>query len=93
MVEITIDEITQDPLTYLNRVQVGESFVVLKSGAPIAQINPVQSRPKMTLANAIALSNPAILQEKIHTEALDINSDEIWHDVRDRTPVSDELRW
>jgi antitoxin (DNA-binding transcriptional repressor) of toxin-antitoxin stability system len=73
MVEITIEEIAQDPLTYLHRTQIGESFIVMQAGKPIAQINPVQSQPQMTLANAIA-----ILQDKIHTEALEINPDEIW---------------
>jgi antitoxin (DNA-binding transcriptional repressor) of toxin-antitoxin stability system len=88
MVEITIEEIAQDPLTYLHRTQIGESFIVLQAGKPIAQINPVQSQPQMTLANAIA-----ILQDKIHTEALEINPDEIWKDVRDHTPAPDQPRW
>jgi antitoxin (DNA-binding transcriptional repressor) of toxin-antitoxin stability system len=41
MVEITIEEIAKDPLTYLHRTHVGESFVVLQAGQPIAQINPI----------------------------------------------------
>jgi antitoxin (DNA-binding transcriptional repressor) of toxin-antitoxin stability system len=41
MVEITIEEIAQDPLSYLHRTQVGESFIVLQAGKPIAQINPI----------------------------------------------------
>jgi antitoxin (DNA-binding transcriptional repressor) of toxin-antitoxin stability system len=88
MVEITIEEIAQDPLAYFDRTQIGESFVVLKAGKAIAQINPVQANLKMTLANAIA-----IVQEKMSREELDPDSDEAWDDVRDRTPVSDEPRW
>jgi antitoxin (DNA-binding transcriptional repressor) of toxin-antitoxin stability system len=41
MVEITIEEIAKDPLTYLHRTHIGESFVVLQAGQPIAQINPI----------------------------------------------------
>jgi antitoxin (DNA-binding transcriptional repressor) of toxin-antitoxin stability system len=41
MVEITIEEIAKDPISYLHRTQVGESFVVLQAGQPIAQINPI----------------------------------------------------
>jgi antitoxin (DNA-binding transcriptional repressor) of toxin-antitoxin stability system len=88
MVEITIEEIAQDPLTYLDRTQIGESFVVLKAGKAIAQINPVQANPKMTLANAIA-----IVQEKMSIEELNTDSDEAWDNVRDFTPMSDEPRW
>ena len=86
MVEITIEELTQDPLTYFSRTQVGESFVVLKAGKPIAQINPIQS-PSMTLADAIA-----IVQEKMSAIELDPDFDDNWDNVRDRTPVSDEPR-
>jgi antitoxin (DNA-binding transcriptional repressor) of toxin-antitoxin stability system len=88
MMEITIEELTQDPLTYLSRTQVGESFVVLKSGKPIAQINPVQSHPKMTLAEAIT-----IIQTKVSAEELDPDFDNNWDNNRDRTPVSDQPRW
>jgi hypothetical protein len=35
MVEITIEELAENPLTYFSRIQVGESFVVLKV-TPIA---------------------------------------------------------
>jgi antitoxin (DNA-binding transcriptional repressor) of toxin-antitoxin stability system len=84
MVEITIEELAENPLTYFSRIQVGESFVVLKAGKPIAQINPIQS-PSMTLADAIA-----IVQEKMSAES---DPDfENWDDVRDRVAVSNESR-
>jgi antitoxin (DNA-binding transcriptional repressor) of toxin-antitoxin stability system len=91
MVEITIEEIAKDPLTYLHRTQIGESFIVLQAGQPIAQINPIPTQPKMTLANAIA-----IIQEKMNAADLNHSPDKTWDDwdnVRDRTPVSDEPRW
>jgi antitoxin (DNA-binding transcriptional repressor) of toxin-antitoxin stability system len=87
MVEITIEELAQDPLAYLSRIQVGESFVVLNAGKPIAQITPVQE-PSMTLAEVIA-----IVQEKMSDTELDPDFHDNWDDVRDRTPVPNEPRW
>jgi prevent-host-death family protein len=39
--EINVDEIKQDLPTYLQRVQAGETFVIVKSGKPLAEIKPV----------------------------------------------------
>jgi antitoxin (DNA-binding transcriptional repressor) of toxin-antitoxin stability system len=87
-VEITIEEIAKDPLTYLNRTQVGESFVILKAGQPIAQISPIPPTSKMTLAQAIAT-----VQEKMSADASDTDLDNAWDAVRDCTPVPHEPRW
>jgi hypothetical protein len=48
MVEITIEEIAKDPISYFHRTQVGESFVVLQAGQAIAQINPILSNQTPT---------------------------------------------
>jgi antitoxin (DNA-binding transcriptional repressor) of toxin-antitoxin stability system len=69
---------TDPPLAYLSRTQVGESFVILKSGKPIAQISPVQSHPKMTLTDAIT-----IVQTKM-SEELDSDFDNNWDNNRDQ---------
>lgn len=44
--------------------------------------------PKKTLVDAIAQ-----LRRNMSAEELDPNSEDIWKDVRDRTPVSNEPRW
>ena len=41
MITISIDEIQRDLLGYLDRVQAGETVVVLHEGQPVAQIEPV----------------------------------------------------
>ena len=40
MVEITVEEISRNLSAYLQRVQAGESFVVLQAGTPIARFMP-----------------------------------------------------
>ena len=46
------------------------------------------SKPKMTITDAIAE-----LRRNLSAEDLDPNADDIWENVRDRTPVSGEPRW
>lgn len=43
---------------------------------------------KFTLAEAIAQ-----FREQTIAEGIEIDPEEIWGDVRDRTPVSDQPRW
>jgi antitoxin (DNA-binding transcriptional repressor) of toxin-antitoxin stability system len=41
MVQITLEEVSNNLLSYLQRVQAGESFVVVAAGQPIAEIKPL----------------------------------------------------
>ncbi|KAM3091281.1 type II toxin-antitoxin system Phd/YefM family antitoxin [Phormidesmis sp. 146-35] len=41
MVEITIEEMSEDLPMYLRRVEAGESFVVVAAGKAIAEIKPI----------------------------------------------------
>jgi hypothetical protein len=45
-------------------------------------------KPTMTITDAIAE-----LRRNMSPEELDPNADDIWANVRDRTPVSGEPRW
>ena len=45
-------------------------------------------KPKMTITDAIAE-----LRRNMSPEELDPNAEDIWENVRDRTPVSGEPRW
>jgi antitoxin (DNA-binding transcriptional repressor) of toxin-antitoxin stability system len=45
MVQVNIDEIERDFSTYLQRVEDGEVFVIIKAGRPMAEIKPVHSLP------------------------------------------------
>ena len=44
MSTITIDEIRRDLTGYLQRVKAGETFLVIDSGQPVAEIKPVTQR-------------------------------------------------
>ena len=41
MITISLDEIQRDLLGYLQRVQAGETFVILQADKPVAEIKPV----------------------------------------------------
>ena len=53
MVQITVEQISGDLLTYLQRAQAGESFLIISAGKPIAEIKPApemkQLQPKTAL--------------------------------------------
>lgn len=51
-------------------------------------LNPPNPPQKPTLADAIAQ-----FRHNMSAEELDPNAEDIWQDVRDRTPVSDEPLW
>lgn len=44
MVNVTVDEIQQDPLKYLRQVEAGETLVIVRSDQPIAELRPIVSR-------------------------------------------------
>ncbi len=39
--KVNVDEIKRDLPTYLQRVQAGETFIIVKSGKPLAEIKPI----------------------------------------------------
>ena len=43
---VSEEEIKQDLLTYLQRVEAGETFVILRAGRPMAEIKPATSISK-----------------------------------------------
>jgi antitoxin (DNA-binding transcriptional repressor) of toxin-antitoxin stability system len=44
--QVTEEEIKQDVLAYLRRVEAGEAFIIVKGGKPIAEIRPIFSASK-----------------------------------------------
>jgi len=42
-IQVTLDEITHDPQTYLNLVEAGQTLVILKTGKPVAEVKPLVS--------------------------------------------------
>jgi antitoxin (DNA-binding transcriptional repressor) of toxin-antitoxin stability system len=42
VVQVSVDEIKQDLLTYLRLVENGETVVIIKTGKLVAEIRPIQ---------------------------------------------------
>ena len=41
MLNVTVDEIQQDPLKYIRQVEAGETLVIVRSSQPIAELRPI----------------------------------------------------
>lgn len=41
MSQVNLDDLQKDLPAYLRRVEAGESFVILRSGKPVAEVKPV----------------------------------------------------
>jgi antitoxin (DNA-binding transcriptional repressor) of toxin-antitoxin stability system len=82
MTKITIEEITENVRNYLQRVQAGESFVIFQADQPVAKIISAKSEGILEAFDAF--------RSRIVSEGIDLDSDEIFADVRDRTPTLEE---
>ena len=45
IVQVSVDEIKRDLLAYLQLVENGETFIIVRTGKPVAEIRPVFSSP------------------------------------------------
>lgn len=45
MIRVSVDEIEGDLGAYLQRVKQGESFILVHSNKPIAELRPIQESP------------------------------------------------
>ena len=41
MAQVSIDDIQRDLATYLQRVEAGETLVIVRAGKPVAEVKPV----------------------------------------------------
>jgi prevent-host-death family protein len=44
MIQVNVDDIQQDLSAYLQRVEAGETLVIVRAGKPIAEVKPVAPR-------------------------------------------------
>ena len=44
MVQVSIEDIQRDLSTYLQRVEAGETLVIVRAGKPVAEVKPVVPR-------------------------------------------------
>ena len=74
MVQITVEQISGNLLAYLQRVQAGESFLVISAGKPIAEIKPALEVSPLQLKTALERFQSLELvgcmdgQELLHTD-------------------------
>ncbi|MCT7962958.1 prevent-host-death protein [Laspinema sp. D1] len=85
MNKVTLEEVSQNLMNYLQRAQAGESFVIFQANQPIAKIS--SAKPEGTLEAFDAF------RARILSEEIDLDSDEIFADVRDCTPTPEEPCW
>ncbi|MGH9914839.1 MAG: type II toxin-antitoxin system Phd/YefM family antitoxin, partial [Pyrinomonadaceae bacterium] len=45
MTQVSVDEIKRDLPAYLQRVEAGETLVIIQAGKPLAEIKPILSDP------------------------------------------------
>jgi prevent-host-death family protein len=46
MLQVSVEEIQRDLAAYLQRVEAGETVVIVRTGQPVAETKPVASCPK-----------------------------------------------
>ncbi len=46
MTQVNIEDIQRDPSKYLQRVEAGESLLILRAGKPVAEVNPISGALK-----------------------------------------------
>lgn len=85
MNKVTVEEITQDFINYLQRVKAGESFVIFQADQPIAKIISAKSEGISDAFDAF--------RSRIISEGIDLDSDEIFAHVRDYTPTPEKPCW
>ena len=44
MAQVSVEEIQQDLPAYLQRVEDGETIIIIRAGKPVAEVKPVLSR-------------------------------------------------
>ena len=46
MIQVTLEEIQQNLAAYLQRVEAGETLIIVRAGQPVAEVKPVVGRPE-----------------------------------------------
>ncbi len=49
MIQVSVDEVRQELLAYLLRVESGETFVIVEADKPMAELGPIASTAKSLL--------------------------------------------
>lgn len=46
MVQVSVEEIQENLPAYLQRVEAGETVIIVRAGQPVAEVKPVVGHPK-----------------------------------------------
>ena len=46
MLQVSVEEVQRDLVAYLQRVEAGETLIIVRAGQPVAEIKPVASGTK-----------------------------------------------
>jgi antitoxin (DNA-binding transcriptional repressor) of toxin-antitoxin stability system len=46
MVQVNLEEILQNFPAYLQRVEAGETLIIVRAGQPVAEVKPVEGHPE-----------------------------------------------
>jgi len=81
---VSEEEIRQDLLTYLRRVEAGETLVVLRDGKPMAEIKPIPSistplRPFGLCAGELYPMTLTLLYQRTSSKSLRGNETPVRH--------------
>ncbi len=41
MTQVNIEDLQRDPAKYMQRVEAGESLLIIRAGTPVAELNPI----------------------------------------------------
>lgn len=85
MNKITLEEVSQNLSNYLQRAQAGESFVIFHADQPVAKIVSAKSEGILEAFDAF--------RDRIVAEGIDLESDDIFANVRDNTPTPEKPGW
>lgn len=85
MNKITLEEISKDLTSYLQRAQAGETFLVFQGEQPVAKIISPKSEGILDAFDTF--------RSRILAESMDLDPDEIFADVRDRAPTPEKPCW
>jgi len=47
MIQVSVEEIQRDLSAYLQRVEAGETLIIVRAGQPVAEVKPVVARAKV----------------------------------------------
>ncbi len=85
MNKITLEEAAKNSIDYLQRAAAGESFLVVQADRPVAKIISARSENVLDAFDSF--------RSRIVAESIDLDTDTIFAEVRDRTSTPETPSW